>query len=701
MKRLLAMVLILGFVLGNMGCVATVVPSTKPSIPQNTVPETNPKQTQPPAPTVEATQIPTIAPTEDTVSTTEPLQPEDTDFALVADYVPNVKIALAYATQENFTGSVIYGFTDAYLRYGTVVKLRNAAELLEHYGYGILVWDAFRPVSAQQALWDACPDANFVSPPGTGFQAHCRGMAVDITIYSLTTGELVAMPSGFDEFSSLGDRDYSDCSVEVRENARILETIMENCGFTPYFQEWWHYSDEDTYEIEYTFVPNVELAPDPTQTAATEDPATEPLATEPPTTEPPVTEPLATEPPTTEPPATEPLATEPSATEPPATEPPVVYEGMETVFGSVWVATCNKSMALRAYASTDAWSRATIYPGDELILLEWKGKFAHVAHEGKDGYVLCQYMKPAQENPFDAYLSVISPDSCYTYEEMTTDLQEFADKYPDIITLDSIGLSHWGTQIPVMCVGDPDATTQILVQAAIHGREHITAWLTMALAEYWIKTSQEDFPSVCIRLIPMMNPDGVKTSQTQTLTEEQLEIYHSDVANGYTDLSREEYALMWKANGVGIDLNRNFDADWNSCDDRSGPSAMLYAGTEPFSALETAALRDYTLSVEPDVTLSFHSCGNLIFYDFGSDSQTNRLSKSLAQKIRNKNGYWMEPYTSTDSGGYKDWAIDKQQIPSLTIEVGNLQPVSYDRECYYIFAGNCDIFSITAKWLTE
>jgi D-alanyl-D-alanine dipeptidase len=134
-------------------------------------------------------------------------------------------------------------------------KLMQAAALLESEGVGLLIWDAFRPVHAQQRLWEAYPDPAYVSPPGTGTQSHCRGCAVDLTLYDLKTGLPLEMPTGFDDFSHYADRDYSDASPEAAANALLLENVMESCGFKPYRGEWWHFTDTDSYEIEFAFDP--------------------------------------------------------------------------------------------------------------------------------------------------------------------------------------------------------------------------------------------------------------------------------------------------------------------------------------------------------------------------------------------------------------------------------------------------------------
>lgn len=212
---------------------------------------------------IETTQEPTAVPIPTTTvpatsvappETTSPV-PDDADFVVAADYVSNLRVELAYATADNFTGQQIYAFSSCYLRYGTVTKLMEAAELLAQQGLGIVIWDGYRPLYAQQKLWDTCPDPNYVSKPGTGSQSHCRGIAVDITLYDLNTGMMLEMPSAFDDFSTRGDRDYSDCTQQAAENAVLLENVMVSCGFKPYSGEWWHYSDTNSYPIEENFDP--------------------------------------------------------------------------------------------------------------------------------------------------------------------------------------------------------------------------------------------------------------------------------------------------------------------------------------------------------------------------------------------------------------------------------------------------------------
>ena len=229
------------------GCTAVAQPH------ESALPETQPAvSTEPAAATTE--------PQETTQEETEPpqviLQPEpgDGDFVKVAAYIPDIIVDLRYATEENFTNQQIYSFPDAWLRYGTVKKLMQVQEELRQQGYSLKIWDAFRPASAQFKLWAVCPDPTYVANPNKGFSSHSRGNTVDITLVNADGTELM-MPTGFDDFSKLADRDYSDCSQTAAENALLLEQLMIHYGFKPYSGEWWHFSDTQAYPVEEAFEP--------------------------------------------------------------------------------------------------------------------------------------------------------------------------------------------------------------------------------------------------------------------------------------------------------------------------------------------------------------------------------------------------------------------------------------------------------------
>lgn len=178
----------------------------------------------------------------------------DEVFVKVTDYIPTIHVELKYATTDNISGQVIYDFTDAYLRYGTVKKLAKVQEQLLAQGYSLKVWDAYRPPYAQFVLWEAYPHAKYVANPYSGYSSHSRGGCVDLTLVT-ASGENIEMPTGFDDFSSRADRDYSDVASDARSNAILLENAMKDNGFMPYSGEWWHFNDTVTYDIEDQFIP--------------------------------------------------------------------------------------------------------------------------------------------------------------------------------------------------------------------------------------------------------------------------------------------------------------------------------------------------------------------------------------------------------------------------------------------------------------
>lgn len=206
--------------------------------PGHTIAAETPEITETPLP---VSEMP-VTPPEPTVP------PDDGDLVRILDHIPAIYIDLKYATADTFTGEFIYDFTDAYLRYGTVKKLADVQSELEKQGYCLKIWDAYRPVSTQFKLWEVYPDPAYVANPNTGYSSHSRGNTVDVTLV-LADGTEVEMPTGFDDFTKLADRDYSDVSESAANNALVLETLMEANGFTGYYGEWWHFSDSVEYPV--------------------------------------------------------------------------------------------------------------------------------------------------------------------------------------------------------------------------------------------------------------------------------------------------------------------------------------------------------------------------------------------------------------------------------------------------------------------
>lgn len=169
--------------------------------------------------------------------------PDGPVLVRLRDLDPRWRIELRYATPDNFTGRILYPSAEAWLRPATAQKLRLAQDHLDARHIALKVLDAYRPPSAQQALWTAVPDERFVAPPGRGSR-HTRGTAVDVTLVDGTGAEL-EMPSGFDEFTERAQRDWSGASVTARRHLDWLTEAMTAAGFTGIRSEWWHYDDSE------------------------------------------------------------------------------------------------------------------------------------------------------------------------------------------------------------------------------------------------------------------------------------------------------------------------------------------------------------------------------------------------------------------------------------------------------------------------
>ncbi len=294
---------------------------------------------------------------------------------------------------------------------------------------------------------------------------------------------------------------------------------------------------------------------------------------------------------------------------------------------------------------------------------------------------------------------IVCPQEAYTHDMLRDDLMALQRKYPEQLCVEVIGYSREGRAIYAARAGNKNAPVRVLMHAGIHAREHMTNLLVMAQLERLLRRGIPDW--VVFYFVPMVNPDGAFISQTKTASQNVLQIYAADRAAGYSDEPCEQYLARWKANAVGVDLNRNFDAQWEKIDSHSGPSSAFYRGQSPLSEPETQALAAYTLRVRPDITISYHAMGEEIYYDFGANTPINEAGYSLAQAVARCTGYKPVPDDYTSFGGYKDWAIEKLSIPSLTIEVGSVPAPLPISEFASIWKKNRDVPMAAAKWARE
>ena len=155
----------------------------------------------------------------------------------------DVRLQLAYATPDNFTGQPVYRNAYCYLHPDAEKALTRAALSARQAGWHLLVFDGYRPAQAQQILFDLANDPTFVADPKRGSH-HTRGCAVDVSLLDGDGNEL-DMGTGFDAMQAESFHFCDGLSDQVQKNRLALLGIMLSAGFEHIPSEWWHYQLPD------------------------------------------------------------------------------------------------------------------------------------------------------------------------------------------------------------------------------------------------------------------------------------------------------------------------------------------------------------------------------------------------------------------------------------------------------------------------
>jgi CubicO group peptidase (beta-lactamase class C family)/D-alanyl-D-alanine dipeptidase len=157
-----------------------------------------------------------------------------------------IKLDIRYATDNNFLSTPFYTSAKAFLQKPAAEALARVHKKLAGQGYGLLIFDGYRPWSVTKMFWEATPEKLrvFVADPEKGSR-HNRGCAVDLTLYDLKTGKPIEMVGGYDEMSDRSYPDYLGGTSRQRWHRDLLRRAMEAEGFTVYEAEWWHFDYKD------------------------------------------------------------------------------------------------------------------------------------------------------------------------------------------------------------------------------------------------------------------------------------------------------------------------------------------------------------------------------------------------------------------------------------------------------------------------
>jgi len=175
-----------------------------------------------------------------------------TDLVELIKLDSSIHLDIRYATNNNLVGRPVYKEARAFLQRPAAEALVRINASLKPLGYGLLVFDGYRPWSVTKLFWDVTPDdkKQFVADPAKGSR-HNRGCAVDLSLYDLNTGKEIEMTGKYDEMTDRSYPNYTGGTEQQRKMRDLLRSKMEAQDFTVYEYEWWHfdYKDWKSYRI--------------------------------------------------------------------------------------------------------------------------------------------------------------------------------------------------------------------------------------------------------------------------------------------------------------------------------------------------------------------------------------------------------------------------------------------------------------------
>jgi len=165
---------------------------------------------------------------------------QNNELVEIKKAIPNIKLDIRYATKNNFMRQVMYKQARAFARKPVVESLKKIQKELNKKGYGLKIFDGYRPYAITVEFYKKASDKNFVANPAKGSK-HNRGCAVDLTLINLKTGKELVMPTPYDSFSAAAAAKYENISPEARKNRNFLIAVMAKYQMNVLENEWWHY----------------------------------------------------------------------------------------------------------------------------------------------------------------------------------------------------------------------------------------------------------------------------------------------------------------------------------------------------------------------------------------------------------------------------------------------------------------------------
>lgn len=214
---------------------------------------------------------------------------------------------------------------------------------------------------------------------------------------------------------------------------------------------------------------------------------------------------------------------------------------------------------------------------------------------------------------------------------------------------------------PIYCIQIGTGEKSAVFAASFHGLEYLTSAALIHFAgEY--SSEKNIHKKLRVYIIPMVNPDGVDIAVNGINPKN---IYHQDIIKNMGIIN---YTECWQSNSAGVDINHNFDAEWQSI--KMMPSPTKYGGKFPVSEPETKTVVKFLTLIRPELFIAFHSQGKEIYYDF--NNMENKRAEETGKALAASCGYKLCSPTGTASfGGAKDWYIQEFHKQAFTVELGS------------------------------
>lgn len=271
---------------------------------------------------------------------------------------------------------------------------------------------------------------------------------------------------------------------------------------------------------------------------------------------------------------------------------------------------------------------------------------------------------------------IIKINKEYNYDILKNDMLFLNYEYP-FFKINNIGESTLGEKIIYIKLGE--GNKKLFINASHHANEWMTSLQTMLFIEKYLQLykNKENYKGyeinelwnkVSVFFVPMVNPDGVnlclknKKILNKNLYKEIWEKYINEIE-------------IWKANIRGVDLNLNYPAGWEFAVKNKAkkgitmPGPRDYPGPNPLSEIETKNMVNFTNLFNFDMTISLHSQGQEIYWNYLNYKIKN--SYEIGKKLEKVSGYLLtKPDYYSSFAGYKDWFIENFRKPGYTIEIG-------------------------------